>query len=176
MTKTRIIVIVGFLIAFGAGAVVGLQLRTTPVRATEQPMQEQRPSWLRSELNLTAEQNEQMKNIWEGLHNSGRGYEDRRRRLRDERDEAIAALLAPSVMGDYDRILQDFSNKLTAMAQERDKAFAAAVEKTKTILTAEQRAKYEEFLKRREPDRGDRGPRGSGRRPESRPATRPVVE
>jgi Spy/CpxP family protein refolding chaperone len=176
MTKTRIIVIVGFLIAFGAGAVVGLQLRTTPVRAIEQPPQGQRPSWLRSELNLTAEQNEQMKNIWEGLHNSGRGYEDRRRRLRDERDEAIAALLAPSVMGDYDRILQDFSNKLTALAQERDKAFAAAVEKTKTILTAEQRAKYEEFLKRREPERGDRGPRGSGRRSDSRPATRPVVE
>jgi Spy/CpxP family protein refolding chaperone len=176
MTKTRIIVIVGFLIAFGAGAVVGIQLRTAPVRAVEQPAQGQRPSWLRSELNLTAEQNEQMKNIWENLHNSGRGYEDRRHRLRDERDEAIAALLAPSVMGDYDRILQEYSNKLNALGQERDKAFAEAVEKTRKILTAEQRSKYEEFLKRREPDRGgDRGGRG-GRRSDSRPATRPVVE
>ncbi|HEV8291224.1 MAG TPA: hypothetical protein VGP94_04855, partial [Tepidisphaeraceae bacterium] len=121
MTKTRIIVIVGFLIAFGAGAVVGLQLRTAPAQATVQPTQGQRPSWLRSELGLTPEQNEQMKNIWEGLHISGRSHEERRHRLRDERDEAIAALLAPSVMGDYDRVLQDYSNKLTALAQERDK-------------------------------------------------------
>ena len=172
MIKTRIIVIVGFLIAFGAGAVVGLQLRTAPARATEQPAQAPRSSWLRSELGLTPEQNEQMKNIWEGLHNSGRSYEDRRHRLRDERDEAIAALLAPSVMGDYDRVLADYSNKLTALGQERDKAFGEAVEKTKQILTPQQRSKYEEFLKRREPDRGGRG----GRRSDSRPATRPVVD
>ena len=172
MTRTRIIVVVGFVIAFVAGAVVGLQLRTTPVQATVQPVQGQRPSWLRTELNLTNEQNEQMKAIWENLHNSGRSYEDRRHRLRDERDESIAALLAPSVMGDYDRILADYSNKLTALGQERDKAFQEAVEKTKKILTPDQRTKYEEFLKRREPDRGGRG----GRRSDSRPATRPVGE
>src|SRR6185436_7871132 len=57
MIKTRIIVIVGFLIAFGAGAVVGLQLRTAPARATEQPAQAPRSSWLRTELGLTPEQN-----------------------------------------------------------------------------------------------------------------------
>jgi Spy/CpxP family protein refolding chaperone len=175
MTKTRIIVVIGFVIAFVAGAVVGLQLRTTPVQATVQPVQGQRPSWLRSELNLSNEQNEQMKNIWEGLHNSGRSYEERRHRFREERDEAIAALLAPGVMGDYDRILADFNNKLNALAQERDKAFQEAVEKTKKILTPEQRTKYEEFLKRREPGAGERGGRG-GRRSDSRPATRPVVE
>ena len=176
MTRTRIIVIVGFLIAFVAGAVVGLQIRTAPVQATVQPTQGQRSSWLRTELGLSPEQNEQMKNIWEGLHSSGRSYDERRRRFRDERDDAIAALLAPSVMGDYDRILQDFSSKLTALSAERDKGFQEAVEKTKTILTPEQRVKYEEFLKRREPDRGDRGPRGGGRRSDSRPVSRTVVE
>ncbi len=176
MTKTRIIVIVGFLIAFGAGAVVGIQLRApTAAKAVPTPPPEQR-SWLRTELGLNAEQNEQMKNIWETLHASGRGYEDRRHRLRDERDEAIAALLAPSVMGDYDRVLQEYTNKLAALAQERDKAFADAVEKTKAILSPEQRVKYEEFLKRREPDRGDRGPRGPGRRSDSRPVSRPAGE
>src|SRR6476646_8923219 len=115
MTKTRIIVIIGFLVAFGAGAVVGIQLRPpAPAKATETPQPEQR-SWLRTELGLSPQQNEQMKNIWESLHASGRGYEDRRRHVRDERDEAIAALLAPSVMGDYDRILQEYTNKLTAL-------------------------------------------------------------
>src|SRR5437867_7153144 len=103
MTKTRIIVIVGFLVAFGAGAVVGLQLRVASVaQPVVQPAAGQGPSWLRTELGLSPEQNEQMKNIWEALHASGRGYEERRHRLRDERDEAIAALLPPSAMGDYD--------------------------------------------------------------------------
>jgi Spy/CpxP family protein refolding chaperone len=175
MTKTRIIVIVGFMIAFGAGAVVGLQLRApSVVLATVPPPQQN--SWLRTELGLSAEQNDQMKNIWESLHTGGRGYEDRRRQLRDQRDEAIAALLPPSVMGDYDKVLQEFSNKLTQLGQERDKAFQDAVEKTKKILTPEQRVKYEEFLKRREPDRGDRGPRGFGRRSDSRPVSRPPPE
>jgi len=177
MTKTRIIVIVGFLIAFGAGAVVGIQLRSPVVAQLPAPApQPEQRSWLRTELNLTTEQNDKMKSIWEGLHASGRGYEDRRRHLRDERDEAIAALLAPSVMGDYDRVLQEYTKKLDALAQERDKAFADAVEKTKAILTPEQRVKYEEFLKRREPDRGDRGPRGAGRRSDSRPVSRPAPE
>ena len=176
MTKTRIIVIVGFLVAFGAGAVVGIQLRAPQPAVATVPQQPEQRSWLRTELGLNAEQNDKMKNIWEGLHASGRGYEDRRRHLRDERDEAIAALLAPSVMGDYDRVLQEYTNKLAAMAQERDKAFADAVEKTKAILTSEQRVKYEEFLKRREPDHGERGPRGSGRRSDSRPVSRPAPE
>jgi Spy/CpxP family protein refolding chaperone len=108
---------------------------------------------------LTAEQNEQMKNIWEGLHNSGRSYEDRRHRLRDERDEAIAALMAPSVMGDYDRCWQDlFQQADSSLGRSGIRQFAEAVEKTKKILTAEQRVKYEEFLKRREPrPMADRG-------------------
>jgi Spy/CpxP family protein refolding chaperone len=174
MTRTRIIVIIGFLVAFGAGAVVGLQLRSpSPAQALVPPPQNQGPSWLRTELGLSPEQNEQMKNIWEGLHASGRGYEERRHRLRDERDEAIAALLAPSVMGDYDRVLSEYTNKLAALGTERDKAFAEAVEKTKKILTDQQRVKYEEFLKRREPDRGGRA---GGRRSDSRPANRPAPE
>jgi hypothetical protein len=58
---------------------------------------------------------------------------------------------------------------MNELSAERDKAFADAVEKTKTILTVQQQVKYEEFLKRREPGGSgrDRGPRG--RRPETKP-------
>src|SRR5438477_13005359 len=101
MTKTRIIVIVGFLVAFGAGVVVWFQLRAPQPAVATVPQQPEQRSWLRTELGLNAEQNDKMKNIWESLHASGRVYEDRRRHLRDERVEAIAATLEASVMADY---------------------------------------------------------------------------
>jgi len=187
MTKAQIMVIFGFLIAFGAGAVVGIQIKhPSIVQADVQKKPEER-SWLRTELGLSAEQNNQMKAIWDSLHSSGRSHEDRRHRLRDERDEAIAALIPPSGMGDYDKVLAVYSEKMNQLGQERDKEFAEAVAKTMKILTAEQQVKYQEFMKRRDPNRPGGpgmggpppggfggGPGGPMRRPDSRPTTRPT--
>jgi Spy/CpxP family protein refolding chaperone len=173
--KTKVIVIIGFFIAFVAGAVLGLQLRQPAVAHVNVPQREDR-SWLRTELGLSPQQEEQMRDIWSNLHNSGRKHDERRRQLRDERDEAIAALLPASAMGDYDKVLAAYSDKMSQLSAERDKGFAEAVEKTKKILTPAQQTKYEEFLKRREGPgpggpRGDRGPHGPppGRKPETRP-------
>src|SRR5258705_130467 len=48
--------------------------------------------WLPSELNLNAEQQDKMKQIWSEVAGHGRGeQEDRRRQLRHDRDDAIAA-------------------------------------------------------------------------------------
>src|SRR3954469_19786096 len=160
MTKAKIMVIFGFLIAFGAGAVVGIQMKQPSIVQADVPKKPEDRSWLRTELGLNSDQTSQMKKIWDELHSSGRSHEDRRHRLRDERDEAIAALIAPSAMGDYDKILAVYSDKMNQLGQERDKAFQEAVAKTMKILTPEQQVKYQEFLKRRDPNRP--GPPGMG--------------
>jgi Spy/CpxP family protein refolding chaperone len=168
MSKTKVIVVVGFLIAFGAGVVLGLQLRQQAVASVNEPRREDR-SWLKTELGLNPQQEEQMREIWSNLHNSGRKHEERRRALRDERDEAIAALLPPSTMGDYDKVLAVYGQKMSELSGERDKAFQQAVEKTKGILTVEQQAKYDELMKRRESPRDGRERGQRGRRPETKP-------
>jgi hypothetical protein len=92
----------------------------------------------------------------------GRELDELRRKYRNERDEAIADLIRTHDLHAYDAILREYQDKLTKLDQEYSAAWQAAVERTKQMLTPEQRAKYEEFLKRSSP--GDRGPRRGGQR------------
>jgi len=57
--------------------------------------------------------------------------------VRKERDDAVAALLSPSEKSAYEKVQQDYSNKLRALGQERSKAYEAAVEKTKIYSDAQ---------------------------------------
>jgi hypothetical protein len=84
------------------------------------------------------------------------------RSLQRERDDAIVALLTPDQKQAYDKIQADYKDKQDAMAHEREKAFAKAVEDTNQILDPQQQQKYAEIRKRRQSERGDwRGRRGA---------------
>jgi Spy/CpxP family protein refolding chaperone len=152
MTKTKILLVVVFLVTFAAGAVAG---RLSWESGSRPP----RPSFLAAELDLTADQREQMHKIWtEVMDEGGRRQWDQRRVLGQDRDAAIAALMTAEQKPQYEKILQDYTRKVDELSQERKKAFDQAVEQTKQILTPEQAAKYEEMLKKM-PERG--GFRGS---------------
>lgn len=117
--------------------------------------------FLPRELNLTAEQQKQMDEIWSSMAAHGpREQDERRREFRQERDDAIVALIRPEDRAAYEQILKTYTDRMSAMDQETRKAFEDAVRRTKEILTSEQQAKYEEILKRFQP--GERGPRGRG--------------
>ena len=150
MTKTKILLVVVFLVTFAAGAVAGRLYWQSGHRPPG-------PSFLAAELNLTSEQREQMHNIWtEVMGDGGRRQWDQRKVLGQERDAAIAALMTAEQKPQYEKTLQDYTRKLDEQAQERKKAFDQAVERTKQILTPEQAAKYEELLKKM-PERGGFG-------------------
>jgi hypothetical protein len=78
-----------------------------------------------------------------------------------------------------DKVYEAHTQKTNELSEQRRKAFDAAVEKTKAILTPEQRAKYEQVLARRPMGRRPAGP-GSGEgvspRPSVSPATQPASE
>jgi Spy/CpxP family protein refolding chaperone len=174
---TKLLLVVGFVIAFGAGMVVGPR-----VIHPAAPPPTSRPSgptgWLTTELNLSADQQEQLKKIWsETARRGNREQEERRRQYRRERDEAIAALIRPEDKGDYDQVLKTYSEKTAAMEQQWRNAFQASVEKTKQILTPVQRARYDELLKRGT-DRGPGGPRehDQGRRVDDHATSRPGTD
>jgi len=163
---TKVVVIVCFIMAFVAGLLVGWQTRPQVAVAPDNgaPATTQRSSrgptgWLVRELNLDDAQREQLEKIWSETARQGRGErDDRRRELRRERDEAIAALVRPEDYGKYDQILKHYVEKTDAIDREMRATFDEAVEKTKLILTEEQRTKYEQLLKRHRPD--DRDGRG----------------
>src|SRR5688572_13152366 len=66
--------------------------------------------WLAAELDLTPEQHKQLDAIWSELAERGRNRDHggRRRAMRNERDLAVAALIAPERWGEYEEIIDDF--------------------------------------------------------------------
>jgi Spy/CpxP family protein refolding chaperone len=146
-------------------------MRSTQATPTTQPSR--RDGWLTSELNLTPQQQEQMKKIWsETAHRGSREQEDRRRQIRKDRDDAIAALIQPQDKEKFELALKTYSDQQSAMDKEWRASFERAEEKTKQILNPEQRKKYEEMLKNREAERAARE-RDQGRRVEDRATSRP---
>lgn len=139
--KTMGIVAVAFLLAIGAGALLGVGVgRHSP---------QGRPP-LAVELGLSGPQEKQMKEIWSKVaQGSGGGGRDHRSALAQERDEAIKKLIPEDQKAAYDKIMLDYKAKLEELNKERASAFQEAVKRTKEILNETQRQKYAELLKRR---------------------------
>ncbi|GMU22786.1 MAG: hypothetical protein AMXMBFR13_28700 [Phycisphaerae bacterium] len=152
---TKRIVMVGFLIAFAAGLVIGIESRQSSLAPPEK--EPRRGGWLTTELNLTPQQQEQLKQIWSEIaRHGGRERDDRRRQLYRQRDEAIAALIRPEDQPKYQQVLQEFEEKKAALEAEGRQAFQTAIERTKQILSEEQRVKYDQLLQHRQWERGSR--------------------
>ena len=148
----RIILVGAFVLVFTAGAVAGFAV----------------PRWrahrggpfLMKELDLSPEQNDQMRVIWrEAVHESRLNRFERRCELREQRDSAIRDMLSPVQVAEFEEIQRSFELGLAELDDERDRAVGRAVEQTKAILTPEQAALYEDLR--------PKGPR-RGRRPELR--------
>jgi hypothetical protein len=177
----KILLIVGFAIAFGAGWMMssGFERRQRQEQqsqastATAPTTRPGRRGFLASELSLTTEQNEKMKVIWSDMaHRGGREEWDRRNLFRKERDEAIAALIRPEDKEKLDQVQKSYAEKNAAMDKEMRASYETAVEKTREILAPEQLKKYEEFLKNHEPPKGPRE-HDQGRRVEDRATSQP---
>lgn len=182
ISSTKILMVAAVILATGAGALVGVAASRPQAPAPKRP----EGSWLAQELRLTPEQQDQMRTIWAHATNTGEDFAERRSALEKERDDALQALLSPTQREEYQQIRDQYTQKVGEVRKDREKVMAAAVEQTKQILSAEQRAKYEELLKRRgarrrghnRPDSQDSSLRG--RPAESQPAdavlsTRPDV-
>lgn len=204
---SKVVVILGFLVSFAAGLTVGWRVipRTATILAGASG--EARPSrggassqsrssggfqdrgptgWLTAVLKLSTDQQEKMKQIWsETAHEGRREREERRQSLKRERDESVKSLMAETGRkGDFDKINETYQSGLTELDNEWKAKYQAAVERTKAILTDEQRKKYEEILSRHagNPNGTQPGSRGNGsgenndrfpgRRPETRATSR----
>lgn len=185
---TKLIVLAAVLVSFVAGLVLGLEsgrrqaLRAGAMAEGGRPaaMPATRPSrmgFLTSLLNLTPDQQKQMQQIWDGTLRGGmRTHEEKRRDLRRQRDEAIAALVRPEDKPRYDAILQQYADDSAALEREMRSNFESAVEQTRQVLDPQQREKYDKFLEQRQTGSGGGAWRGRRERSSDRPedTTRPT--
>lgn len=154
MTRMQLTIAMLFLMAFAAGAAVALSWRPS---ADPPP---RRGSWLERELNLTPQQQQEMQIIWgEVGRENWQEDAERRRALARERDEAIRNLIPPERHAELEVALETYADQMAELSAQRRRAFELAVERTKAILTAEQRQKYEQSLTRRPEGGRPPGPR-----------------
>ncbi len=164
MSKAKAVILVCFVVAFAAGVLLGSVLgrRTVPpVEPTpaEGGRRHRGPS-LSEQLQLTPEQREQMKEMWEAMAQAGRRNRERRMELQRERDRAVKDLYTEEQLTEYERVVQEYETQIEELNEQRRKGFEDVRERTRAILTPEQRQKYDEMLERFERP----GPRGPGRR------------
>lgn len=153
---TRAIIVIGFLCAFAAGFALNLGWSSHPPRDADRGNRPDRGSWLAEQLDLTDEQQEQMKEIWSDTARRGNRQQwEQRRKLREERDQAIAALIDDENRPAYERILAEYEEKTDALHAQWRQSFEQAVERTKALLSDEQRRKYDEILDRQRWDNRD---------------------
>ncbi len=137
MSKGLAVLALAFVVTFAAGVTGGLVVhKSGPTPAHK--------SWLTDELNLTPEQQTKMREIWAppDRQHMGQSFEQIRA-IRAARDKAIRELLTEEQGTRYDEILKDADQKMAAVAAERRTGFEEKMARTREILDAKQREKFD---------------------------------
>jgi Spy/CpxP family protein refolding chaperone len=150
-TRVQALLIGLTVLALGAGVAAGmLASRATPPASgnpTTGPAAPIDRTPLVQELNLTPEQRDRMREIWEGVRGQVHETFEDAKQLQRQRDDALVALLTDEQKAQFEKISQDFKNQFDDLAKKRDKVFQSAVKRTKQLLNDEQRKRYEAILK-----------------------------
>jgi len=151
MKFKRLILVVCVAAAFLAGVAVHAALTRRPHRGG--------PRFAEA-LNLTEEQAQRIRAIWEAAADESRQlWDEGREGIRAERDRAVRGLLSSESALLYDEILAKEAAAQEALEKERRDAFDSAEREVRKILNDEQRAKYDEMTaERRNRREGREGP------------------
>lgn len=161
MTKTRVILVISFLLAFAAGLALGRLSGEQRLQADRPP-----PSRTADELNLTDEQREKLSAIWDAMRPLGQQHRDARNEARQQRETKIRDLLSEDQLHQFEQIQEEFRKANEGIDAERRTAFERAREQTKAILTEAQREKFDRMFRDRPRGGEDRGGPGGPRGPE----------
>jgi hypothetical protein len=158
--KTKAIVAIGFGVALLGGGAAGLLLSryTKPAPSVVVPG----AAPLSVELQLSADQQSQIRQIWEQVQSINESSYDSGQMLNHWRDDQVLKLLNDEQKKAFEKINGQYAERYTAMKAKRDLAFKDAVEKTKQLLNADQRRRYEQILAKRLGEEGGSGPTQPG--------------
>jgi DNA anti-recombination protein RmuC len=155
MGKARFILTMLFVLTLSSGVVAGILVSRWPagqVGGTGAPTTTApavMPSPLVAELELTPQQAEQMKVIWQAVQTKVDDCFLRAQSAQKQREEAIVALLTDEQKAKLAAAEKEYESSLARLKAEREKAFNDAVAKTKQMLSESQRQRYQEILQKR---------------------------
>jgi hypothetical protein len=156
MRRAGIKILVIGLTALGlsAGVVAGMLVSRLPAAMSGAGQQTALPtsavsSSLAQELNLTPQQQEQMRQIWENVRGQVQDCFSQAQDLQKQRDDEIIKLLNDDQKAKFEEISKRFHARDVKIKDDREQILAVAISKTKQLLNDEQRKKYDQILARR---------------------------
>jgi hypothetical protein len=98
-------------------------------------------------------------------------YDGRIRALMQERDKALDALYTPEQRSERERIKKEYEVRSAELSKEMDQLRQPMVDKSRLLLTEDQRKRFDGMMKG-----GDRGDHHRGGGPPGRPGSRPGTQ
>ena len=152
--SSRIIIGFTFALALAAGVAAGVLVTryvgsfttstTTPSTGSGIPAN---PSL--DDLQLTDSQRFRIQKIWEGVKETSDQSYRAANQLQRNFDDKVQHLLTPDQMTQYREYYKEYQQQWFKLQNDRDGAVKKAIEETKTLLSDDQRQKYDVILKSR---------------------------
>jgi hypothetical protein len=101
------------------------------------------------DLQLTDAQRARIQKIWEGVKDASDQSYRQANQLQRQFDDKVQRLLTPEQMKQYQEYYKQYQQDFFKLQSERDAAVKKAIEETKTLLSDDQRQKYDVILKSR---------------------------
>jgi uncharacterized membrane protein len=139
-----VILILMFGLAVGVGMVAG----KLTARMHNDPAKKVRQGTLAEELQLTPEQNEQMRKIWQDVREKSEQWIKDAKMIQVHEDKELVdrILKTDEQRKEFQDLRNESAVKLNRLEVERKAAFDKAVEQTMPILNAEQRKMYGQII------------------------------
>lgn len=151
MKQWKLLVAFAMLLAFVAGAVIGVgRGRMDHGGRGGADLPGGGPPELRfsDELGLSADQRNQIRQVWEAMIDEAPRLDEHRREVEQHYRDAALTLLTPEQRQKYDAMVAESDQALQKLDDDRHAKFRAAIEKTQALLTPEQREKFEQIMSR----------------------------
>ncbi len=104
---------------------------------------------LAEELQLSSDQNEKMRQIWESVRADVDACFVRAQEAQKKRDEALLSLLTNEQKIGFAAAQAQCAREMLTLKTQRDAAFKEAVKRTEQLLTEQQRQRYQTILQSR---------------------------
>ncbi|HEX4125847.1 MAG TPA: Spy/CpxP family protein refolding chaperone [Tepidisphaeraceae bacterium] len=145
MTGLKLAILLGFCLMFAAGLAVGRSTRIVAAATTRPPQADS--SWLAVQLSLTPKQQQQMQDIWSAALRAAPDMPARLHDLDVARDNAMDKVLSSGQLKTFEQLETDHDAKVTQLRADHDKIMHDAQDKTRTILNAQQQAKFDALIR-----------------------------
>ena len=141
---SRLMIVIAFGLALAGGAAAGMLAVRMSSHAAAQVRGGASP--LAAQLQFTADQQQQIRKIWEHVQQVASQSTEEARSLDRARENKLLDLLTDEQKMQYKRIYQEYQDGFVALMARRERVMSDAIEQTRQLLSESQRQKYDAML------------------------------